>query len=170
MRFRWFPFTLVLIFGGCKEPPPPTELSSDPPIGQMRYAIGSEVREIPYGEVRCNPDGDAIMVELVSNRVVRGPQGVGQRPRVLIARIRGEEVLEAHAFAYDVTHAEISYTMLQFVAKVPGTRPAECRLERDGEKTEVACNQTTVVGWRGSGEPPRPSFTAEWDAQSCQDG
>jgi hypothetical protein len=160
---------LALIIGACEPSPPPGDIQRDEPIGQLEYAIDSDVQKISYGEVRCTPDGDAVMVELVSNRVVRGPQGVGQRPRVLIARLQGDEVLEAQAFAYGVVHDGISYTMLQLVAKdVVGAEPAECRVEHDADSTTLVCNQTSVVGWRGSGPPPRPSFKVKWKRASCE--
>jgi hypothetical protein len=155
----------ALIFGGCDPPPPPGDISTDEPIGTLQYAIGEDVREIPYGDVRCTPDGDAVMVELVSHRVVRGPQGVGQRPRVLVARIRGDEVLEAHAFAYGVVHEGTHYTMLQMVAKeIVGAQRAQCRIEAEDGFTTLACNRTNIVGWQAAGPPPRPSFKARWKA------
>ena len=147
--------TLVVAVVGCDSPD--VVLDRQDATGKLTYAVGGEVGEVGFSKVECRAEGDVTVVELWSNQIVAGPQGERQRPRVLIARLRGDEVLEAHAFAPYVSHDGVDYEMLQMVAKeVPGAEGPSCRVEEG----VLACNGATVVRWLAAGPPPKPSFKA----------
>lgn len=121
----------------------------------MSVAIDDRVLAVAFDAVECSESGGVRTVELVSPLKT----GMGQ-PRVLIARLRGDEVLSAHAFVPQVTIGDHDYDMLQLVAEeVDGAPKPDCRLER-GDKLTLVCNETTILPWLGAGVRPRPSFKA----------
>lgn len=155
----------ALSLAACDSPPAQV-VSQTEARGTLTYAIGADIREISYDQVRCTSEDDVTLVELFSNRVIAGPQGAPQRPHVLIARLRGDEVLEAHAFAPQVVHDDIEYPMLHLVAREMEGNSAVCRVER-GAQVELACNEVTVVPWLAPGPRPTPSFKVEF---ACDGG
>lgn len=145
----------LLFAAGCDSPPDQIPAPRDR-AGVLTYAIGDELREIGFSETRCTPEpGGILLVELLHDRVVEGPQGEPQRPRVLIARFDEARVVEAHAFTPDVEHEGRIYPILHMVG-------GDCR--REGGL--VACNDSTIVGWLGTGRP-LASFKAP---VTCADG
>ncbi len=141
---------LLLAVAACDSAEQTRIYDSEPATGHLTYGIGQDVREVGFSETRCTDEPAGVtLVELLSNQIVPGPQGRPQRPRVLIARIRGDEVLEATAFVAGARHGDDVYPMLHFVR---GT----CRIEA----AVLACNDSEIVGWLGNGPPPKPSYKA----------
>jgi len=123
----------------------------------MTIAVFDEVRKVPYSRVRCSADGELELIELLGAQVVS--DGL---PNVLIARLRGDDVVEAHAFAPEVSFAGHDYDMVQLIAAdVDGTKKPDCRVARS-EGTTLICNDMTMMPWLGNGPTPNPSLKVSY--------
>lgn len=145
---------LILVVG-CDPAPPAALPPSDLPT--MTVAVGSSVVTVPFDEVRCTPATDARLIELFYPAAVPDGRDTAQRPRTLVARLRGEDVLEAHAFVPRARFVEMEYDMVVLVTG-PAAPDAQCRLEQAGPQTTIACNYATIVPWLDATPRPEPSF------------
>ncbi len=149
----------AVTIAACEAPTAP--VSGEPPLGNVQVAIAGEAHLIPFHAVQCTTQRDHELVELLVGREV-GERKF--RPRALIARVRGAEVLEAHAFMPQSKVGESEYEMLVLVAKtLPDATKPECRvdLHDEGERTLV-CNRTSVVPWLDPGRRPTASFKVDY--------
>ena len=145
------PFALVVLAfaWGCDgevTPEQPTHKSA----GFLELAVGSDVRKIPYASATCSDQSDHLLIELSGTMPLAHNAGTAT-PRILIARIRGDELLEAHAFATHVQFGNHDYEILQMSG-------GDCRVESTGEQHTVTCNEAAVVGWLEDGPIPLPSY------------
>lgn len=158
-RFLLCASVCLVSLAGCD-----TTTTSDTPrpagVGSITVAIGSDIREIPYGEVTCSTESGTSFAQLYYPSEIRGPQGRPTLPRVLMARWRDGDVLEAHAFVPRTQYAGVDYEMLHILATTAeGARRMDCRVER-GDEVTIACNGADIVPWLAPGERPQPSFKA----------
>lgn len=151
--------SIVALLAACNSPGTVRAPKVDPALGKMQAAVGADVREVPFSRVECTPEGDHRLVQLFYDRDVPDSQHAMHRPRILIARTRGAEVLEAHAFIPAAHFGENDYDMIQMIAKdVPGATKPECRVDSAGADEALICNNTTIIPWLEAGDRPTPSF------------
>lgn len=128
----------------------------------MTVAFGVEVVEVGFSAADCSTGADGVtLIELTATRQL--PEGT---PRILIAKLRGDEVLEAHAFVPQMTLGDVDHEMVQ-LASTDAIGAGACRVDRTDEGRTLVCNKMAVVGWLAAGSRPEPSVRVEL---ACDDG